>query len=232
MTRFFAIAASVLLALSAAVPVWASDITVTAEGHARGMPDMANATFGISTYAATAAVAVSNNNVRYERLAKALNALGIAQDDVQTTSFNISYNPPPRPPETPQQGVRYGYFVSRSVNVTVHAVSAVGTVVDAAVDAGVTDVNGVSFAIGDSSAQFALALRDAVRSARASAQALAQASGLRIVRVKEIREGAPTQILPSVSADLYRAAPAAAPTQIPPSPVQTSATVTVIFDAQ
>ncbi len=232
MTRLLALAALFALLGAPAVAAQVSQITVTADGHSSAVPDMATANLAISTSADTAAQATSDNNARYARLLQALQPLGIGKNDVQTGSFNLSYNPPPRPPEVPPQGQRYGYSVYRSVSVTVHRVSAVGQVVDAAVASGVTDVNGVSFDTSDSEGQFARALRDAVQIAQRHAQAMAASAGLRILRVRSMQEGFTARPLPMMQEAVFRAAPNAMPTQIQPSAVQTTATVTITYDAQ
>lgn len=230
MTRLLALAALFALLGAPATAAPLSQITVTAQGRSSIMPDMATANFAISTYAQTAAAALSENNARYERLLHALTGLGIAKGDIQTGSFGLNYNPPPKPPDLPQQGQRYGYTASRTISVTVRRLASTGKTIDAAVAAGVTDVNGISFDTSDASGQFAKALGDAVQHARSHAQAMAAAAGLRLVRVKVMQEGAPSRIMPSMTADVYRAAPV--PTQIEPSAVETHATVTITYEAQ
>ncbi|HLI95648.1 MAG TPA: SIMPL domain-containing protein [Candidatus Baltobacteraceae bacterium] len=232
MTRLLA---AIALAVSVCAPAAAaqfSEITVTAEGRSTAMPDMATASFAISTYASTAASATSDNNERYGRLLDSLRALGIKESDIRTTSFNVSYNPPPQPPAMPDQGVRYGYTVSRGIDVTVRRLSLVGKVIDTAVSAGVTDVNGVAFDNSDSRRQYAQALQDGVQQARAQAQAMAAAAGLRIVRVKSMQVGGPNRITPVVEGPVFRAAAAPVPTQIQPNSVEVTATVTVTYESQ
>lgn len=232
MNRLFLFLALVAMLGAPAAAARPAEITVTAEGLASTMPDMARASFTISTNAATATSATSENNLRYDRLLRALRALGIAQSDVRTTSFSLNYNPPPKPPDVPQQGQRYGYSVYRGLDVTVSRLALVGKVVDAAVGAGVTDVNSVSFDTSDQRGQFARALRSGVEQARAHADAMAAAAGLRIVRVKVMQEGAPSRIVPAMSGDVFRSAAAPVPTKIEPSAVETRATVTVTYEAQ
>jgi uncharacterized protein YggE len=231
MTRLLACALLVAALAAPAAAATPSQITVTAEGRSSTMPDMATANFAISTFAPAAASATSDNNARYTRLLDALTKLGIAKSDVRTTSFSLNYNPPPKPPDVPQQGARYGYQVMRGVSVTVHQLALVGKTVDAAVAAGVTDVNGVAFDTSDTRGQFAQALRDGIAQARAHAEAMAAAAGLHIVRVKSIQEGVLSRPLPVMQEAVFRAAPAA-PTQIEPSAVETRATVTVTYEAQ
>lgn len=232
MKRSFMAAALFAIFAAPAAAASVTPITVTAEGRASAMPDMATAAFTVSTNSAGAASATSDNNARYERLLRALHGFGIADADIRTTSFSLTYNPPPSPPEVPQQGQRYGYAVYRSVSVIVRRIASVGKVVDAAVGSGVTEVNGVSFDTSDTRGQFALALADAVRQARSHAEAMAAPAGLRIVRVRQMQEGEPARIMPVVQPEVFRAAPAAVPTQIQPSAVETRATVTITYDAQ
>ncbi|HKU67912.1 MAG TPA: SIMPL domain-containing protein [Candidatus Baltobacteraceae bacterium] len=232
MTRLLALAALFMLFAAPAAAAAPSEITVTAEGRSSTMPDMASANFTISTNASSAAAATSENNARYNRLLEALARLGIAKSDIRTTSFSLNFNPPPRPPDAAQPGQRYGYFVYRGVGVTVRQLSLVGKTVDAAVGAGVTDVNGVSFDTSDTRGQFAQALRDAMAQARTHAQAMASAAGLHIVRVKVMQEGVLSHPIPLLQAEVFKAAPAPVPTQIEPSAVETRATVTVTYEAQ
>jgi uncharacterized protein len=231
MTRLLVLAAlfALFTAPAAAAP---SQITVTADGRSSTMPDIATANFTISTNASTAAAATSDNNARYDRLLATLERLGIAKNDIRTTTFSLNFNAPPTPPDVPGQGQRYGYFVYRGISVTVRRISLVGKTVDAAVSAGVTDVNGVSFDTSDKGGQFTQALRDAIGQAHAHAQAMASAAGLRIVRVKVMQEGVASRPLPMVQAEVFKAAPAPVPTQIEPSAVETRATVTVTYEAQ
>src|SRR5579883_2230492 len=184
------LALAVLLpAVAAAAP---TEITVMGEGTASAAPDMATESFTISTNAASASAAMSENNTRYNRLEAGLHALGVVNADIETTSYTLNYTPRPQPPDTPQPGQRYGYLVDRSVDVTLHRTSLVGKAIDAAASAGVTDIGGVSFGVSDRKGQLALALRSAVSDARLQAQNLAQAAGLRIVRVKPLRRSSPS----------------------------------------
>ena len=232
MTRLLSLAALFALLAAPAAAAAPSLITVTAQGQSSIMPDMASASFTIATSADTAGAATSDNNARYNRVLQALARLDIAKSDIQTTSYSLSYNPPPKPPEIPQRGQQYGYSADRSISVTVHRLPDVGKIIDTAVAAGVTSIDGVSFDTTDHRGEFARALRDAVDRAHQHAAAMASAAGLRVVRVKEMQEGGPPMLVrPGVTADVY-AARGGVPTQIEPKAVQTSATVTITYEAQ
>lgn len=212
-------------------------ITVSAQGRASAAPDVATVNLMIATNAPTAAAAASDNNARYERLISALESLNIARGDIRTTYYNVNYSPPPQQTPEPANlvqpaGQRYGYFVNRSMQVTLHRLDLVGKAVDAAVASGVTDIGGVSFGVGNTHAQVARALQSAVTDARRQAEAMAAAAGLHIVRVKSMQQGyaeAPTARVLMASAAMPAPAP---PTTIEPSSVEVTATVTVTYEAQ
>lgn len=231
-----ALACAGMLAPLAARAASPTQIMVTGQGTATAMPDMATETFTISTNSARAADATSDNNSRYDRLAKALASLGIAPGDIKTTSYNVNYTPPPQPPAAgtpaPSQE-RSGYFVYRGVTVTLHRLALVGKAIDAAIAAGVTDIGGVSYGVSDRKGQQNTALRSAVKDARAQAEAMAAAAGLRIVRVRAMEQGyasTPRPMMMKMAAS-YNPAPSP-PTEIEPSSVETQATVTITYDAQ
>lgn len=211
-------------------------ITVSAQGRASATPDVATENFTIATNADSATSAASDNNLRYDRLMHALESLGIAHNDIRTTYYNLNYTPPPQQqqqPGSPPVRERYGYFVNRSISVTLYRLNLVGKAIDTAVASGVTDIGGVSYGVSDNRAQFAVALRAAVTDARAQAQAMAAAAGLHIVRIKSMQQGYAEPPSPRILMSMAGPAPAPAPpTTIEPSNVDVTASVTVTYEAQ
>ena len=210
-------------------------ITVVGQGSASSMPDIATLSLTISTNADSAAAATSQNNAVYDRLTRAFAAVGVAGSAVRTTSFNVNYNAPPTPQPgnagtfQPPGGGPYGYNVSRGIEATVRNTALVGKAIDAAIGAGVNNVDSVSFGVANPSAQRAQALRSAVANARTEAQAIAAAAGMHIIGIKTMQEGYVS--VPAVPM-AARAVTANAPTEIPPSNVSTQASVTITFNAQ
>ncbi len=237
LTRF---AAAALLCALALLPVRVmaapTTITVVGQGSASSMPDVATVSLSIRTIADTASQATSDNNAIYDRLIRALGGLGISGTAVRTTSFNVNYNPPPQPQPgaaaVRPEGGPYGYTVSRGIAATAKSTSQVGKLIDAAIAAGVNNIDSVDFGIGNPDRQKAIALREAVADARAQAQAIAAAAGMRIVGIKTMDVGAVNvPLVRGVQADTY-AAKAAVPTVLPPSNVSTQTSVTITFNAQ
>jgi len=262
MTRALAAAAlfgALLLPLSG-LAAESTQTTIYANGQATvsAPPDIAVVSFSISSHASTAEQATAASNTVYAHFNTGMHAIGIAATDVKTTSYNLSHVPPPPPcpqiqiqtqPRTSSPNAEYvqtyppcvrdpqswGYFVTRSLSVTVHHLDLVGKVIDTAVAAGVNNVQGVEYAIANTRSLFLRALAQAIVSARSEGDAMAQAAGLRIVRIQSINSpsGIPMGMLagrfmPTAMANTY-----AAPTQIePPSSLDVTANVSVVYIAQ
>lgn len=217
-------------------------ITVTGQGSASQAPDMATLSANVVTNDDAAARATSENNSVYQRLVSALAGLGLTESAITTTYYNMNFVPRPVQEQSAAGAQRasypiynrerYGYVVTRSLSIKIAGTSRVGKVIDAAVAAGATDVNGVNFGVENSRAGYVRALRAAVEDAQSQANAMASAAHLRIVRIKSMSQGYP-QVFPSpmrmgVTADVYSTN---VPTNIPASDVHVSATVTITYEA-
>lgn len=216
------------LAAGAGVP-----IQVSGTGTVSVMPDEAIETFTVSTYGAGAAGTLSQNNRRVARFEAALARFGITGSAIDDGAPNVSYQPPPNDGAKPVEGAFYGFTVSRTVTVTVRALKEAGPVLDAAVAAGVANVDSVSFARSDERAQTRDALALAVADARSKAEAIARGAHLRLVRIRRIDEGAhPGVFVPSPAYDSFALRTAAVPTRITPQALSVQATVTAVFEAR
>jgi uncharacterized protein YggE len=113
------------------------------------------------------------------------------------------------------------------LTLSVRDLDLVGRAIDAAVGAGANTILGISFGLQDLSRARTEALALAVRDARAKADAIAQAVGLRIIGIERIVEREtdvrPFMVQPA-EAGLLRA-----PAPVEPGMVTVSAVVTVAF---
>lgn len=217
-------------------------------------PDIAVVSFSITSHASTAEQATSASNTVYARFNTGMHAIGIAAADVKTSGYNLNHVPPPPPcpqilmqpqsvppaaeiaqsyPQCVRDPQTWGYFVNRSVSVTVHNLELVGKTIDTAVAAGVNNVDGVEYGISNTKSYFLRALAQAIVSARAEGDVMAQAAGLHIVRVQSISSSNPVQVR-AIAPMMARAAGAfAAPTQIsPPSSLDVTAYASAVYLAQ
>lgn len=149
-------------------------ITVTGSGMVMGTPDTATVQLGVQTTAATATLALRQNNARVEALLHALRTHGVANKDMQTSGLNLWDN-------TNSAGAVIGFTVSNQVTVTLHHLQtrAAGEAIDAAANAvgnGI-QLNGITLSISHDSALLVQARQRAIRNARAAAGQIARAGG-------------------------------------------------------
>jgi len=165
-------------------------ILVTGEGSAEVAPDLAVIVLSVSRDAPTAREALTANSTAMNKVLEAMSKLGIAERDLQTSSFDIQpryiY---PQPTSGADQAPRLvGYTVRNSLTVRVRDIARVGEVLDTSVTLGVNEGGSIRFANDDPSAAIAQARVKAVESAMARARTLAEAAGVKIGRVLEISE--------------------------------------------
>jgi uncharacterized protein YggE len=202
-------------------------VTAQGTGQVRGKPDILDVVLGVETRAAAAQAALRDNNERTAALVDMLKRRGVAQDDIRTSQLSIS-------PTFDDKGQRItGYQVHNLVTATLRDLAGAGALIDAAAqEAGDTiRVEHIAFAIDDDSALMAQARDDAVRRARAQAEQMAKAAGVRLGRVRSISEA---QAGPSpVTFDRAAGAPeAAAPVPLEPGTEKLTLTVTVVYDIE
>ena len=159
-------------------------INVGGTGTISMSPDEAIVYLGVQTQSNDAQSAQQENARKMEKIIKALEDLGISEDDMETSGYSIY---PMRSYEKPEPTIT-GYTVSNRLKVTVKDIDDVGDVIDTAVDAGVNEVQGVSFTLSDRARQDAReqALENAVKAARADADTLASALDVAIVGPLEV----------------------------------------------
>jgi uncharacterized protein YggE len=190
----FALAAA-LLATAAALPAKAqtadaafraTTLNLSAFGESKVTPDLATITLGVQTDGPTAAGALSANAAQMTKVVAALKKAGIAERDIQTSTLNVNpqyvyvENKPPR---------LNGYQASNQVTIQVRDLARLGQTVDATVNAGATNVGGISFGLQDPQAAEDAARLDAVKALQAKADLYARATGYKIVRLVSLGEG-------------------------------------------
>jgi uncharacterized protein len=205
-----------------------TEISASGTGSVALAPDIATVNAAVETTSENANDAIAQNNAVYDRIVAALLKLGVARNDVALAYYNIRYNPRPNKMTSNSSNEQYGYTVSRNFAVKVRTIGKAGTVSDACIGAGATGINGVDFGLSDPNAARSQAMGRAVSDARANAQAIARAAGMRIVGVKSIElVGAPG---PMPMARMEAAV--SAPTQFDQSNVNVTVMVSVVFLAE
>jgi uncharacterized protein YggE len=209
-----------------------TEISASGTGTVALPPDIAIVRAGLQTNAASANDAVSENNAIYERIVAGVVKLGIARVDVALDYYNVRYNPRPQVMPASSTGEQYGYTVARTFQVTVRKIAMAGSVTDACIDAGATEINGVSFGLSDRVAAREQAIKKAIADARSNAETIARSAGLRIVSIKSIGYPDNAYAEPTGMAIARVTARASVPTDLDQSNVGETASVRVIFLAE
>jgi len=161
-------------------------ITVVGEGKVTLEPDIARVSIGIETVTATVQEASDQNRAVVEAVLAALAEQGIAEEDIQTSGFSIIAER--FGPQGPLADGDVRYRVSNNVMVTIRQLDAVGTILDAAIEAGVNNIYGVEFALDDPSAVESEARAAAITDAQKKAAELAKLTGLSLGQVVSVSE--------------------------------------------
>lgn len=159
-------------------------VSVTGSGEVKAQPDMAYVTLGVEARRPTLAEARAEVNATVERLLALTRELQIEPKFVDSTRLQVQ--PDYRWDEKESRQVLLGYVVSRQVDVELHDLERLGTLLEKSVSAGVNQVGGARL---DSSRRKELeraALAQAVDDARLNADALARAAGARLGPVQSL----------------------------------------------
>jgi uncharacterized protein YggE len=113
----------------------------------------------------------------------AIKAAGVAEADIATSGFSISpvYANQRSGDQAPPAII--AYEVSNQVTVKIRDISASATVLDRVVAAGANRINGIRFDVAEPEPMRDEALQLAIADARRKAELMAEAAGVRLVRV-------------------------------------------------
>jgi uncharacterized protein len=200
-------------------------IIATGTGEARVSPDRATIFVGVQSRATTAAAAGADNARRQKAILDTLRALGLTPDQLSTLNYNVSpemqYNQNGGAPRVT------GYVVTNTVRAEVRKIDDVGRLIDAALGKGANEISSLQFYSSKADSARRAAMADAVRNARADAEALAAASGGSVGPILEISSSAPP-VRPFSEMPMAKMASAQA-TPIEPGQQTISASVSVRF---
>jgi uncharacterized protein YggE len=206
-----------------------SSIRVTAESTVNAKPDRVQIDVGVETQAAQSQAAASQNATRVDAVLTALRKAAGSSADIRTISYSLNPNYV-YPPNGGQPKIN-GYTASNIVRVLLDDLPRLGSVIDAATQAGANHIQGIQFTLRDSQAVRAQALREAATKARGEADALASALSLKVMRILTVEENGPVVIPmhPLVMAAARKESPELA-TPIQPGTIEVNANVTLTVE--
>lgn len=204
-----------------------SEIKVVGEGKITIQPDIATVTLGVETERKELREAQSENALIFSNIVQALTNLGIKKEDMQTVNFTIF----PIYDFLDGQQIFRGYRVEHMLQVTVTDISKVGTLVDAAVDAGANRFSNIAFNMSHPEKTYREALNRALNDAIEKAQMIATSlnislnpTPMKIVEEK-IQNAGP---VPFMGSALVKSAT----TEIEPGKQEIQAFITALFEGR
>ncbi len=175
------------------VPATSNEKTVSATGTATTSvdPDLLNINIGVETEAKTAKEAMSANSEAMAQIVAAIKKLGITEDELGTSGFNIY--PAYKDITDPTTGIYLrselsGYRVSNILHVKTTQLTLASSILDVAVEAGANRVDGVYFTLSPKT-QLAVQndlIEQAVLNAKSKAEKAIAPLGQKIIGVKMV----------------------------------------------
>jgi len=202
-------------------------INVNGNGEVSISPDLANISFSVETTAKTASNAVKENADKTSKVLEALKSQIGKDDKLSTTGYNLSpmyeYNNQTKKSEFT------GYKATNTVLVKTYDLKNIGTLIDSAAEAGSNNIQGLTFDSTKRNDYRREALVKAVQDAKATANTVANAAGVKITSIYQI---SPSYIYPvPVYRDFAESRMAAAPqsTPIEAGEITIKASVNMVF---
>jgi uncharacterized protein YggE len=216
-------------------------VSVSATSSVKMAPDLLMMQIRVSTEAQNARQSQEDNAVVSADLRSKLKALGLTDDEIQTSSYSVDpvyrtdYNCDKNGQNCHYDSTLTGYRTSHTFALNVKDLTKGGDIIDAASTAGTnqTFVDSVSFGLQDTTRREVekSLLKNASIEAKDKAGMIADGSGATLGKVLYASESYvyyPTPVYKNMAAEA--AAPTAVPTQISPGQVEVSATVGVSYE--
>ena len=209
-----------------ALPLWSQpappSVRATGEGSVSVQPDRARIDIGVVSQAPTAEAAASQNAAQLQSVLARLRAQLGQKADIRTISYSL--NPVYQYPKNGGKPSIDGYSAVNTVEVTSDDLPNIGKVIDAATAGGANEIQRLQFTLKDEKRARAEALRHAALEARANAEAMASALGLKLGKVLLLDQSAGQSPRPMMA---MNARVASAPTPIEAEPIEVRASVTL-----
>jgi hypothetical protein len=171
-------------------------ISVTGEGEVTATPDLAIISFAVETTAKQARDAVDENARKGAAVAAALKKKLQEKDEISTTRYSLEPMYEQREPRSTVQPAINGYVARNEVRVELHAIDAVGALIDVATEAGANRVSDLQFTLDDRASYLRDALQNAGHEAQQQAKSVAAALGVELKQVVSASTSAPPIVFP------------------------------------
>ena len=186
MKKLIALALAVILSLCALAPALAEKesegkiIRVGGNATVSLAADTASIQIGVNTRDESVRTAQQENARLMAAVMDAILGTGVEEKDVITSQFNVYSNYEYSTDSLGREKRTLYYQVQNTVTVTIHDLSLIGSVLDAAMEAGANTTYGIAFSSTQENEAYQKALTRAVQDAMLKAQVIAAAAGVQL----------------------------------------------------
>lgn len=218
------------LPLSVVTTTKSEMFTVTGEGKATAVPDIAQISLGITINGSSVSQIQSQANNTINSVTAAIKKLGVGDKDIQTTNYNLR---PDYDFASGRQSIK-GYVADINLTVKVRQFDKINQIIDAATAAGANQVGGLTFTLDDATREKveAQARKQAIDNAKKKASEIAAESGINLGRIINVTEGTNPVIRPMPMTAKIADSATPAQTQIEPGSSEISITVVLSYETR
>ena len=230
MKKWIAWLVALMMVLGTAAASAEVKITVSGTGETLVSADTAVITLGVNARDKDVQKAQQKVNETVAAIRRALMDLKVAEENITTDFINlyVIYD------DMNDQEKVVAYHADSTLAIKATDMDQVGTLIDAAFAAGANTLNGISFSASGTEEAEAASLRAAVANARAKADVLAEASGLKITGIDQISDSG-VYSYGNSAGNVYAksmAAEADGGTVVQAAKLVVSGSVTIVFNAE
>lgn len=231
----FALSLSLMLFTAAAVADTLKDgvpnLSVVGEAYEDVAPDVAVLRFGVVTERPSAADAAAENVRAVDAVLGDLKKMGVPNAEIATQGVTLApVTTEERDPKTGKLKASQKFFRARNdLRVRVTPVEKAGEIAGSLIEKGVNSFEGIDFEIAHPKERLDALRREAVKDAERQARIYAEAAGLRLSRVLEIRPIEEGEVRPRAFAAKAAAPSAAMEIPLRPGLQRLSARVNIVW---
>jgi uncharacterized protein YggE len=202
---------------------------VTGEGSTEVVPDEAVAVFGVVANEQSVPAVQEAINSKIKKVKDSLRQLGISEEDIKTINYNIN------PTYSYEGGTSRisGYSASYNLEITFKDFKILNQAIDRTTSSGANIVGSLRFTLSEKAKKDAQdeARRKAVASAKDKASKIAQAAGVKLGRIINIKEEESPEIMPiGAFKTLTESAAEKTPTEVSPGTSTVKVRIAVSFE--
>lgn len=161
----------------------ASTIQVQSTEEVKVTPDMAEVNFAVSTQEADPKAAQEKNSQDLNKVIEFLKQSGVDEKSIQTSNYGLQ----PIYDYTSGQTIT-GYQMRTSILVSDLPIDKVGTLVASSIEAGINNIDSISYLSSKYDESYQEALKKAIASSKVKAEAIAAASGTSLGDIFNVEE--------------------------------------------